>query len=354
VGLCTWLGGIQSATRTADPAGTAATSRWDTKTLLDSILQDTSLEKGAFAPDGGKPAEAVDLIPLYPKPGPSNESDGNELDDDPRYQVFRLNSRFLRNERLVRVYLPEAYLQEPDRSFPVLYLHDGQNLFDPRTAYLRGHTWRAQSTADRTTREGRTRPMILVGLDNTGMRRMAEYTPTRDPIRGGGEGELYGKLLVEELRPALAAKFRVLDGPENTGLGGSSLGGLISLALGLEYPSVFGQLAVMSPSLWWNNRSVFEWLAQRAPLKTSRIRPRFAPPPREFPHPRLWLDMGTHEGLRHVRDADMLHRRLLDRGWRDGVDLRYLKVPGGLHNEDAWAARFDQMLSFLFPAGPGL
>ncbi|WP_235011297.1 alpha/beta hydrolase [Bryocella elongata] len=316
---------------------------------MNSTLQDSSLQPGAFAPDGAQPAEAVDLLPLYPKPAPSNEADYNELDDNPRYQVFRLNSRFLRNERLVRVYLPEAYLHDSERRFPVLYLHDGQNLFDPRTAYLRGHTWRAHSTADRLTREGRTRPVILVGLDNTGIRRMSEYTPTRDPMRGGGEGELYGKLLVEELRPALASRFRVEDGPENTGLGGSSLGGLISLALGLEHPDVFGRLAVMSPSLWWNNRSVFEWLAQRAPLKTSKIRPRFAPPPPEYPHPRLWLDIGTHEGLRHVRDADMLHRRLIDRGWRDGIDLRYLKVPGGLHNEDAWANRFDQMLTFLFP-----
>lgn len=312
-------------------------------------MQESSLQAGAHAPDGSYPEEAPNLLPLSPKPGVSDALDRHELDDNPRYQIFQLNSSILDNERLVRVYLPEAYLLEPERRFPVFYLHDAQNLFDPRTAYLRGHTWRAHITADRLTREGRMRPTILIGLDNAGIRRMSEYTPTRDPMRGGGEGDLYGRLLVEELMPRLAARFRVLDGPANTGLGGSSLGGLISLALGLEYPQVFGRLAVMSPSLWWNNRSVFEWLARRVPSRTSRIRPRFAPPLPEFPHPRIWLDIGTHEGMRHVRDADMLHRRLLDRGWRDGVEVRYLKVPGGLHNEDAWAARFDQMLEFLFP-----
>jgi len=267
--------------------------------------------------------------------GPSSD-----LDHNPRYLVLRnFASRFLPDERDILVYLPEAYLTEPTRSFPVFYLHDGQNLFDPRTSYVPGRTWRANTTADALAEAHRVEPVILVGIENTGLRRMAEYTPTRDPRRGGGEGYKYGKLIVEELIPLINSTFRTLTGPANTALGGSSLGGLISLALGLEYPQVFGKLAVMSPSVWWDNRSILNILGHGL---RGHAGPR--------PNLRIWLDMGTAEGLRHLRDADLLHRRLTVRGWRDGKDLCYLRVPGGLHDESAWADRFDETLQFLFPA----
>jgi predicted alpha/beta superfamily hydrolase len=276
------------------------------------------------------------FAPLEPAPRPDNAlSPSHELDDNPRFLCLKqFHSRFLPDHRDIEVYLPEAYISEPTRRFPVFYLHDGQNLFDGRTSYLPEHTWQAHTTADRLTREGRIEPLILVGINNTGLRRVAEYTPTRDPRLRGGDGDRYGRLLVEELKPLIDRTFRTLPGTAHTGLGGSSLGGLISLYLGFSYPEVFGKLAVLSPSLWWDNRSILRTVSE------GRVRPEL----------RLWLDMGTAEGLRHLRDTDLLHRRLLDRGWRDGVDLQYLRVPNGLHNEDAWAARFDQVLRFLFPA----
>ncbi len=243
-------------------------------------------------------------------------------------------SAYLPTERDVHIWLPPIYGTEPDRRFPVLYLHDGQNLMDGRTAYLPGRTWRAHTTADRLTAEGRIEPVILVGIDNTGNKRMGEYTPSADTHFGGGEGALYGRLLVDELKPLIDASFRTLPGPENAGLAGSSLGGLISLSLGLDYPQAFGKLGVLSPSVWWNNREILNRVAKKTPV----------------PRPRIWLDMGTAEGLRHLHDTDLLNRRLLGRGWRDGVDLHYLRVPGGLHDEDAWAQRFDRVLEWLFPA----
>ena len=104
-----------------------------------------------------------------------------ELDGNPRYFLRRaFHSRFLRDDRDISVYLPEAYAQQPQRHFPVFYLHDGQNLFDGRTSYVVNRTWRAHATADYLTREGVMEPVILVGVNNTGVRRMAEYTPTRD------------------------------------------------------------------------------------------------------------------------------------------------------------------------------
>jgi predicted alpha/beta superfamily hydrolase len=266
------------------------------------------------------------------------EDDSNpahELDENPRYLVLQnFHSRFLPDDRDIEVYLPEAYTSDPTRRFPVFYLHDGQNLFDGRSSYLADRTWRAHTTADRLTRAGLIEPVILVGINNTGVHRMAEYTPTRDPRLRGGDGDRYGRLLLEELKPLIDRTSRTLPGPAHTALGGSSLGGLISLYLGLCYPEVFGKLAILSPSLWWDNRSILRLLNE------TRTRPNL----------RLWLDMGTAEGLRHLRDTDLLHRRLLQRGWRDGADLHYVRIPGGLHNEDAWAARFDQVLRFLFPA----
>ena len=282
-------------------------------------------------------AAAPNFAPLEPAenyPANDDASPSHELDNNPRYLVHRqFHSRFLPDDRDIEVYLPEAYISEPTRHFPVFYLHDGQNLFDGRTAYIAGSAWQAHTTADRLTAAGLIEPVILVGINNAGLRRMAEYTPTRDPRLGGGDGDLYGRLLVEELKPCIDREFRTLPGRAHTALGGSSLGGLISLYLGFTYSEVFSRLAVVSPSLWWNEHSILRTVS------TGRTRPNL----------RIWLDMGTAEGLRHLRDTDLLHRRLLQRGWRDGVDLDYLRVPAGLHNENAWRARFDQVLRFLFP-----
>lgn len=277
-------------------------------------------------------------VAIPPESDPSTPP--RELDDNPRYRILpNFHSRFLPDDRNILVYLPEAYFTAPRRRFPVFYLHDGQNLFDDRTSYIPGVTWQAHITADRLAAEGRIEPVILVGVANTGIRRMAEYTPTRDPRRtgpnAGGEGYLYGKLLVEDLKPLIDRTFRTLTGPADTALGGSSLGALISLALGLEYPTVFGKLALMSPSVWWDRRSILRLVGEARPRPALRI----------------WMDMGMAEGLRHLRDADLLHSRFIAQGWRESgphPDLGYLRVPGGLHSESAWAARFDQVLEFLF------
>jgi predicted alpha/beta superfamily hydrolase len=280
---------------------------------------------------------SADFAPLEPAPRPDNElSPAHELDDNPRYLVHKqFQSRFLPDARDIEVYLPEAYTNDPGRHFPVFYLHDGQNVFDGRTSYIPGHTWQAHTTADRLTREGHIEPVILVGINNTGLRRMAEYTPTRDPGLRGGDGDLYGRLLVEELKPCIDREFRTLPDSADTAIGGSSLGGLISLYLGFTYPEAFSKVAALSPSVWWNDRAILRTIS------AGHARPDL----------RIWLDMGTGEGLRHLRDTDLLQRRLIQNGWRDGFDLRYLRVPGGQHNEDAWAERFGQVLRFLFP-GP--
>jgi len=119
-------------------------------------------------------------------------------------------------------------------------------------------------------------------------------------------------------------------------MGGSSLGGLVSLYLGLRYPSVFSRLAVVSPSVWWRNRAILKTVAA---LK-------------EKPALRIWLDIGTKESTRAVPDARALRDALINKGWRLGDDLAYLEVDGAEHTESAWAQRVDPMLRFLFPARP--
>lgn len=264
----------------------------------------------------------------------NHEHTADALDSNPRYSIWKFHSEILPDDRMVSVYLPSQYLEQKERRFPVFYLQDGQNLFDGRTSYIAGKTWKANTTADLLTEAGEIEPVILVGVANTGLRRMAEYTPTRDYKMGGGEGRSYGRLLIEELKPLIDSGYRTLREPENTAVGGSSLGGLISLYLGFAHPEVFGKIAVMSPSLWWDHRSILNAIEHQATK----------------PDLRIWLDMGTAEGTRHLRDTDMLERLLVKRGWRSGVDLAYVTAPGAVHDENAWGERFGDVLRFLFPA----
>lgn len=248
------------------------------------------------------------------------------------------SSRFVPGERDISVYLPPGYDEEDGRAYPLLVMQDGQNLFDPETAFIRGRTWRVAEHADAAIEAGEVEPLLIAGVANAGERRLAEYTPTRDWKLGGGEARSYGEMLIRELLPFLRARYRLRSGTEETGLGGSSLGGLVSLWLGLQHPEIFGRLAVLSPSVWWNHRTIVRTVDEVAPALTHR--------------PRIWLDVGDQEGRRTLADAKLLDARLREHGWRDEVDLHFGIVPGGTHDEAAWAERVRPMLRFLFPAKP--
>lgn len=247
----------------------------------------------------------------------------------------RFPSRYLSTPRDIVVYLPPDY-DVGDRRHPVLYLQDGQNLFDPATAFG-GQDWRADMTADWLIREGSIEPLILVGIYNTGVRRISEYTPTRDRRRRkGGKADRYALMLARELKPFIDREYRTRRPASDTGVGGSSLGGLASLETGLLYPRVFGKLAVLSPSVWWDDRSILQ-MVRLCDLPSK---------------PRIWLDAGTEEGDPSViSDLRTLRQELLEKGWREGIDLRYSEVPGAGHNEYAWGARLGEVLKYLFPSG---
>lgn len=255
----------------------------------------------------------------------------------PRVRIHpQFHSRFLPDDRDVTVYLPPGYEEKPDRQYPVLYLQDGQNLFDPRTSFIPGRTWQVANTADAVITSGGVEPLVVVGVANTGEHRLAEYTPTRDWKMGGGEAHKYGDLLTQDLLPFISSRYRVRSGPASTGLGGSSLGALVTLYLGLKHPDIYGKLAVMSPSVWWNHKSIVSYVNETA----SRIRHR----------PRIWLDVGDAEGRRTMADTDLLDRRLEASGWRPEREIHYERVAGGTHDETAWAQRVAPMLRYLFPA----
>ncbi|MBC7932638.1 MAG: alpha/beta hydrolase [Rubrivivax sp.] len=244
------------------------------------------------------------------------------------------HSEFLDRDRDVTVYLPPGYDADDARRYPVLYLQDGQNLFDGTTSFIYGQYWHVGETADALIGERIVEPLVIVGINNTGERRIDEYTPTRDGrTKLGGRADLYGRFLVEELKPFVDARYRTLADAPNTGLGGSSLGGLVSLHLGIKHPHIFGKLAVLSPSIWWDRKVILNNVRK---LESK-------------PALRVWIDVGTEEGDYAVKDASSLCAALVARGWRLDADLKYLEAEGAQHNELAWAERVGPVLRFLFP-----
>lgn len=245
-------------------------------------------------------------------------------------------SQYLPDPRDVLVYLPPDYHRKPERTYPILYLQDGQNLFEGAAAGGSVRTWRVREHADAAILAGEVEPLIVVGVCNTGHRRLAEYTFEPDWQLGGGEAPGYGRLMTEELMPWIAARYRARQGREHTGVGGSSLGALVSLYLGLRFPQHFGKLALLSPSVWWNRKSILDYLDRHAHALS--------------PRPGTWLDAGDQEGRPTLDNAEQLSQHLIANGWLPEETLHFERVAGGTHDESSWADRVRPMLRFLFPA----
>jgi len=255
--------------------------------------------------------------------------------------LHELRSRIFGNTRLVRVWLPPEYDGWGETKYPVLYLNDGQNLFDPATAFAGVH-WQVGETATRLIGEKKIPPLIIVGVDNTGKSRACEYIPyrSRDPRILRPEGNRYPQFLQGEVMPLIEARYSVLKGPENTGLGGSSLGGLIALYTQLASPGAFGRLLIESPSLFVANRKI---------LKEARGF-------RAWP-PRMYVGMGTRETGAAEKDGKIVAdvRELAAMLREAGLDEKRLRVQieeGAAHTESAWARRFPEALEFLYSEAP--
>ncbi|MBF5043412.1 alpha/beta hydrolase [Aggregicoccus sp. 17bor-14] len=237
--------------------------------------------------------------------------------------------------RTVRIYTPDAYDAEPGRRVPVLYMQDGQNVFaHPESATY--DTWCANTAIERLAGEGRLEPWLIVGIDS-GAGRLAEYSPWDEPRAGiKARGPEYARFLVEHLKPWVDRTYRTRPGPESTAVIGSSLGGLISLYLGLAYPHVFGRVGGMSPTVMWSEGRLFHAWQQHS---------------RQWS--RIYLDAGSNEHIEaggmplNYGEAtrDFFHhlRRL---GYGDH-ELFLVLEPGGIHHERDWQRRLPLALRWL-------
>ena len=247
----------------------------------------------------------------------------------------------LGNTRDIIVLLPPGYREDAERRYPVLYMHDGQNLFDASTSFI-GVEWGVDEAVNRLIEEDQVEPLIVVGIYNTS-NRAYEYTPAADAGRGdGGGAELYADFIVNDLKPYIDDNYRTMPERAHTGVMGSSLGGVCSLYLGWEHRDVFSRIGAMSTSYHWANQDIVRRIKARAPASGTRI----------------WIDMGTAEDSRDsnrdgVTDIIELHRvvrdTLVGHGMKLGRNLRYVEDEGAVHNEHAWASRFPRALTFLFP-----
>lgn len=234
----------------------------------------------------------------------------------------------LNNKRALRIYLPPSYGENLAKRYPVLYMHDGQNLFDAKTASF-GVEWGIDETINRLVATGAMDEVIVVGIDNT-PERIAEYTPCCDPKYGGGKLNAYDAFIVETVKAYVDRTYRTLPGKDTTAIMGSSLGGIASVLIAQRHPDIFSKAGGVSSSFWWNNGTLLAKVPDRVPVK-------------------FYLDAGTRDD--GLDDTTKMRDAMLGKGWRDGDDLMFYKAEGGRHNEASWAARVDKPLTWFFPWG---
>lgn len=253
------------------------------------------------------------------------------------FETHELSSLYLGVTRRLTVWLPRSRWRGSDR-YPVLYLNDGQNLFDPARAFA-GTTWRVAETVRRLIRAGRTPPMLIVGVDHGGVRRGREFLPVEDSLYPGTAeplGREYAEFITREVMPFIARTYPIARGASNTGFGGSSYGAIAALNTAITKPGTFGRLLLESPSLYVGNKH----LLHRAAVVS------------RWPS-RIFLGVGTaetrsaernHETVANVLELEHILRRA-------GLGPRRLRVvveEGATHSEGAWANRLPEAIEFLY------
>ncbi len=237
--------------------------------------------------------------------------------------------------RTVRIYTPDGYDQAPHHRFPVLYMHDGQNVFAHHESAL-FDTWCANLAMENMVGSGHAEPWIIVGVDS-GPGRLEEYTPWDEPHGNvKGRGDAYARFIVETLKPYVDGVYRTRQGPEWTGIMGASLGGLMSLYLGLKHPDMFGRIGALSPSVMWSQYKLFQqWRAHTRSWS------------------RIYLDAGTDEWINpggmpmpYGEATRDFYFHLKQLGYADH-ELLLLLEPGGLHHERDWQRRLPFAMRWL-------
>lgn len=307
------------------------------------------MNRAAFFTPGAPSALRKELISGTPEeklpPGapeeklPGEAETGSSITGNIRLHR-NFHSEILGNERDVHVYLPPGYAVGGKKQYPVLYLADGQNVFNRDTSFG-GVEWGVDEIVEDLIRKGKMKEVILVAVNNT-PDRMNEYTPVPDPAHGGGKLDAYADFLIKELKPFIDSHYCTSPIPENTGIMGSSLGGLSALYLGWTYPHVFSLVGALSPSIWWAGKDIIG---------------RIGNDPAKGGPEKVWLSFGHREssdenqnGLPDgVEDAREMASVLFEKGYVPGESLFYFEDPDGAHNEGSWNRIVALPMMNLFP-----
>ncbi len=267
-------------------------------------------------------------------------------------EIFTLSMPQLEKSRIIRVWTPSDYQSRLDKHYPVLYMHDGQNLFDRETAAY-GEIWDVHTAIEALMENGDFGGAIVVGIDNApGLERLDEYSPwiteRIDDLKElgeyerdfGGQGIEYGQFLVDTLKPYIDSHYRSLPDRENTGVAGSSMGGFISLYLGVAYPEIYSKIGAFSTAVWFADKALFKHV--------SKLNPNYKT--------RWYLDIGTEEtsnkniegfNALYVDGTLAVEKKLLELGVLR-KDVKVVIEEGATHFETAWARRFPEALRWLF------
>jgi predicted alpha/beta superfamily hydrolase len=279
-------------------------------------------------------------------------------------ETLNFKSHVLNENRDIYVYLPSSYNEDFPGGYPVLYMMDGQNIFSNETGAM--HSWDLDITADRLIEQGLIEPIVIVGVAH-GLGRDDEYTPTFDHEEGsGGYADIHLEFLINELMPAVANEYNISGEYFDTAICGSSLGGLFTIYAMIKYSGIFGKIGSISPSLWWDNKVIFEMAANWES---------------EHSLPVFWLDMGVNEtdeddvvpdeeyeyddqgdddpdaclrANNNFDETDPLDdvrnfRDLLKAiGFDEEENFAYFEDAWGYHDEMSWGIRMDKVLEFLF------
>jgi len=246
--------------------------------------------------------------------------------------IDAFDSIVLGNTRPIYVYLPPTYLENTEATFPVVYMHDGHNLFAAHPEWASSATtWQVDTAFDTAANNGTFKEAIVIGVAYAN--RMYEYTPTHDPgFPEGGGADLYLQMLVEELKPVVDITLRTRSDTSSTLMAGSSLGGLVTAYAGRTKPTVFGRIAELSPSAWWDY-DVIVGDVQTTPAAPNRPL-------------RVYVDSGD-TSADDVTDIDALAAAYVSVGYVEGGDLLHVVQAGAQHNETYWAQRFPGAMLFL-------
>ena len=228
--------------------------------------------------------------------------------------------------RRVAALLPHDYY-DTDKRYPVLYLQDGQNLFDDYAPY---GSWGVDKRLAQLAGRGMG-DLIVIAIDHADSERISEFTPSFQTTLGRGDGRKYVRFLAETLKPYVDTHFRTRPEPAHTGIGGSSLGGLISIYAGILYPAVYEKLMIFSPSLW---------VTPQIPFSLMRLTHQY--------HGKIYLYGGAAESKTMVPNMERFQREILKQPGATRLDVRLAVDPFGQHNEARWGSEFPLAIEWLF------